>query len=47
MNGFDDFDLFVTCEEYYDDANEFETRYADDRSDLEEDLSYWEAHQDR
>ena len=47
MNGFDDFDLFVTCEEYYDDANEFETRYAEDRPDLERDLEYWEAHQDR
>ena len=27
---FDDFDLFETCEEYYDDANEFESRYAED-----------------
>jgi len=24
MNGFDDFDLFISCEEFYDDAEEFE-----------------------
>ena len=35
MNGFDDFDLFETCEEYYDDANEFEIKYANDESDLD------------
>ena len=40
MNGFDDFDLFITCEEYYDDANEFETRYAEDESDLEVEIDF-------
>ena len=30
---FDDFDLFETCEEYYDDAAEFEAKYAEDDDD--------------
>ena len=30
MNDFDDFDLFISCEEYYDDAAEFEEKYAED-----------------
>jgi hypothetical protein len=47
MNGFDDFDLFISCEEYYDDAAEFEAKYAEDEPDLEEELGRWEYHQDR
>lgn len=40
MSDFDDFDLFITCEEYYDDANEFETRYAEDEPDLEVEIDF-------
>ena len=36
---FDDFDLYETCEEYYD---EYEDEY-----DLEKELDEWEYHQDR
>ena len=44
---FDDFDLFETCEEYYDDAAEFEARYAEDTYDLEYELDQLEFHQDK
>ena len=37
MNDFDDFDLYETCEEYYD----------EDEYDLERELEEWEYHQDR
>lgn len=30
MNEFDDFDLFETCEEYYDDAYEWESWMAEE-----------------
>jgi hypothetical protein len=36
MNGFDDFDLFVSCEEFYDDLEEWEKENATDY-DLDED----------
>ena len=36
MNGFDDFDLFVSCEEFYDDLEEWERENATDY-DLDED----------
>ena len=38
MNDFDDFDLFISCEEYYDDAAEFEAKYAED-----DDYYYYDA----
>ena len=42
---FDDFDLFETCEEYYDDAAQFEERYASDDNVVEdwEDYYYYDA----
>ena len=44
MNGFDDFDLFISCEEYYDDAAEFEAKYAeDDVIEDWEDYYYYDA----
>lgn len=36
---FDDFDLYETCEEYYDED--------EDEYDLERELDEWEYHQDR
>lgn len=35
-NGFDDFDLFVTCEEFYNDSDEWELFYLDDEDTEEE-----------
>ena len=41
MNGFDDFDLFETCEEYYDDLQEWETQqcFLDQQAEYDYSLS--------